>query len=187
MSSAHARLIPHPRAPGLGEDFAVEASCAAQQDGGLVFRYVVTGAIEALLLAERRPPARVDGLWRHSCFEAFVAGADPDYLEFNYAPSGEWAAYAFANYRVAATELRMAAPRIDLDVSARRLVLTAIIAVDALTGLASCARYRIGLAAVLETRIGALGYYAAHHPAERPDFHDRGGFILSAASRGESA
>ena len=35
----------------------------------------------------------------------------------------------------------------------------------------------IGLTAVIETATGAKSYWALHHPAEKPDFHHRNGFI----------
>ncbi len=44
--------------------------------------------------------ARSDGLWRHTCFEAFIrASSDIGYYELNFSPSGQWAAYQFSGYR----------------------------------------------------------------------------------------
>jgi hypothetical protein len=37
---------------------------------------------------------------------------------------------------------------------------------------------RIGLAAVLETMDGDLGYWALSHPADHPDFHRRESFVF---------
>ena len=37
---------------------------------------------------------------------------------------------------------------------------------------------QLGLAAVIETADGERAYFALRHPAERPDFHHRGGFAL---------
>jgi hypothetical protein len=43
---------------------------------------------------------RADALWKHTCFEAFVAAADaPGYHEFNFSPSLDWAIYRFSAYR----------------------------------------------------------------------------------------
>jgi hypothetical protein len=39
--------------------------------------------------------------------------------------------------------------------------------------------WQIGLTAVIETATGEKSYWALHHPAEKPDFHHRGGFALS--------
>ena len=42
----------------------------------------------------------MEGLWRHTCFEAFIkAPGRTSYHEFNFAPSGQWAAYRFDAYR----------------------------------------------------------------------------------------
>src|ERR1700691_3942933 len=39
-------------------------------------------------------------LWRHTCFETFIAvDGQPTYHEFNFAPSRAWAVYAFSGYR----------------------------------------------------------------------------------------
>jgi len=39
-------------------------------------------------------------LWRHTCFEAFIAiEGEAAYHEFNFAPSGQWAAYELRGYR----------------------------------------------------------------------------------------
>ena len=44
--------------------------------------------------------AGLDDLWQHTCFELFIgAKNDAEYYEFNFSPSGEWAAYEFRNYR----------------------------------------------------------------------------------------
>ena len=48
---------------------------------------------------------RRDGLWQRTCCEAFIAATgQPGYLEFNFAPDGDWACYAFADYRQAITQ-----------------------------------------------------------------------------------
>ena len=72
----------------------------AEEPGILVFRY----SLEADMSRVRMPPSltggRADALWRHTCFEAFVAPADgPGYHEFNFSPSLDWAIYRFSAYR----------------------------------------------------------------------------------------
>ena len=54
-----------------------------------------------LVLAPRsEPPAAQDFLWKRTCGELFLGvPGDPSYLEFNFSPSGDWAAYAFDGYR----------------------------------------------------------------------------------------
>ena len=60
----------------------------------------------ALLVPAPAPPVRTDGLWRHTCFEAFIAPAgSSEYWEYNFSPSGAWAAYHFTAYRTGMTPL----------------------------------------------------------------------------------
>ena len=71
----------------------IEVEIARPAGGSLLLSYAVTGSIGDLLLLPTGAPARTDELWRHTCFEAFVKeAAGEDYYEFNFAPSGEWAA-----------------------------------------------------------------------------------------------
>jgi hypothetical protein len=69
-------------------------------DGALAFNYTLEGDITRLRIPLPRLPRRTDRLWQHTCFEAFVSVKDkPEYYEFNFAPSGEWAVYRFRCYR----------------------------------------------------------------------------------------
>jgi hypothetical protein len=93
----------------------VMRSCA----GSLLLSYLVTGRISDLRIPPAVAAARTDELWRHTCFEAFVrTSLGPAYYEFNFAPSTQWAAYRFDNYRSGmrvATE--MSAARIEVQSS----------------------------------------------------------------------
>src|SRR5690349_6874783 len=54
------------------------------------------GDIARICLAPHGPTE----LWRHTCFEVFVAiDGQASYHEFNFAPSHEWQIYAFRAYR----------------------------------------------------------------------------------------
>ena len=118
-------------------------------------------------------------LWRHTCFEAFIAvEGQAAYHEFNFAPSGEWAAYAFSGYRnggpLANETMR---PHIAVRSTGSRLELDALVRLDVLSAIHPYASLRIGLSAVIEARDG-LSYWAIHHPADKPDFHNADGFAL---------
>ena len=56
-------------------------------------------------------PWRADELWRTTCFEAFLrpVGAEP-YREWNFAPSGNWAAYDFSRHREDMARAEVGAP-----------------------------------------------------------------------------
>ena len=110
----------------------------------------------------------------------FIARAgQPAYHEFNLAPSGEWAAYAFARYRdgalLADEDLD---PRIAVRSSADGLALEASIRLDRLSPVLVRARLALALSAVLEDDAGALSYWALKHPPGRPDFHHPDAFAL---------
>lgn len=118
-------------------------------------------------------------LWRHTCFEAFIAvDGQQAYHEFNFAPSGEWCIYALSGYRnggpVADETMR---PQIAVRSTGSRLELDALVRLDSLSAIHPHASLRIGLAAVIETSEG-LSYWALRHRADKPDFHHADGFAL---------
>lgn len=123
-------------------------------------------------------PGRADELWRHSCFEVFVAGSrSPAYREFNFAPSGEWAAYAFTAYRAGMRPLTLAsAPVSDWRRSPGQLELAVTLPPDAL--IADGSAPRIALSAVIEEQSGTITHWALCHPASQPDFHHPDSFAL---------
>lgn len=177
MLNAEARLVGHPLTPCA--DFAVSVRLAGLAGGALECRYELAGDLGAIVVPAIAAPTRRDGLWRHTCFELFVArrGA-AGYREFNFAPSGDWAAYEFSDYRVASSPPALTPPPMRTAVASARLTLTAQLAAAALPGPGDGA-LELGLAAVIELRGGALCYLALCHPAARPDFHDRRGFALA--------
>src|SRR5271154_1016072 len=98
------KLHPNSRCDAV-QEIAVEATRIDK--ASLRLRYRVSGVIAALRIPPPGRPARTDALWQHTCFEAFLRpGSGDGYLEFNFAPSTEWAAYSFATYR---SEMRVIA------------------------------------------------------------------------------
>jgi len=178
MLTAQARLLRHPLAPWSGPELAISASCSVGRRGAGECRFEVEGALGRVVVPAGAAPARRDGLWRHTCFEMFVArSGEPGYREFNFAPSGDWAAYVFSGYRVAPMPA-VPAPAIQVLRTDTRLSLTALAGPGSWPDPAA-GPLEVALAAVIEADGGALGYYALGHPAARPDFHDRRGFALS--------
>jgi len=150
---------------------------------GLQLRYVVAGNCAALRIphtTERPGPA--DGLWRHTCLEAFVAvEGEAAYREFNFSPSGQWAIYSFASERVRTplevdTALK---PSTQIPSSSEQLTLTAHLPWTALPPRDSA--LSIALSAVIEEANGQLSYWALQHPCEQPDFHHPAGRALRLA------
>ena len=83
----------------------------------------------------RGEPRRADGLWKHTCFEAFISDANSGgYAEFNCAPSGDWAAYHFASYRSEPLPLVLAQVPISTEIVTGRLRLAAELDLGCLPG-----------------------------------------------------
>lgn len=132
------------------------------------FSYLLTGNLRDVVIPRPSLPLRTDGLWKSTCFEAFIATGGTSYIELNFAPSGQWAAYSFENYRAGMHELDIAPPKIFF--AENRL----IVEVD----LAATPGSALNLAAVIERRDGVRNYWALAHPAgDRPDFHARDCFV----------
>jgi len=167
----------------------IEARVESQQHFGLVFSYLLHGHVDQLLIPHAAMPRRIDGLWQHSCFEAFVGREyDPGYYEFNFSPSGEWAAYRFRAYRDGgAIDDEALVPSISTERLADRLTLNATVRLDCLPLIEPCAALRVGLSAVIEAADGTLSYWALKHPGEKPDFHHPDSFALELALPGDSA
>jgi hypothetical protein len=164
--------------------FAADPAAAVRQIGIRVVRpvparllldYELVGDLARLRIAGPAAPAGAraaptDGLWRHTCMEVFV-GLKPAaaYLEFNFAPDGQWAAYRFSGYRAGMAPLiGIRPPRIELRTQSDRLLLSADVELPAQL---SAAALRLGIAAVVENDHGQLAYWALDHAADRPDFH----------------
>ncbi len=177
-----ALLLRHPSTRhSLLHDVSVDVTRSS--DGGIALAFRLTGDIRRVRVPAPCPPRRVDGLWRHTCAEAFVmAGDGPAYREFNLAPSGEWAAYAFRGYRERAAEAIALAPAIVVRATDEQLDLEAVIAADALPRSFPDTPLRLGLAVVIEDVGGALSYWALRHPSDVPDFHHADAFALEVAS-----
>lgn len=167
-------LARHPATPCPAVS-AVAVEVAREADGGLTLVYRVLGDAAALRVPAPADAARSDGLWRHTCFEAFVmAQPGSGYREFNFAPSSRWAAYRFAAYRDGAADLAMPAPIVASRMVAGRLELSARLPGATLPPGPA----RLGLTAVLEDRAGDLSYWALRHPPGKPDFHHTEAFAL---------
>lgn len=115
------------------------------------------------LVLPDQPRGRADQLWQSTCFELFVE-TPGGYREFNFSPSGAWAAYDFTGYRAGMAEAPLDhPPEIDVEDIGDKLLL------DAIIDLPGSGRF--GLAAVVEEVSGAKSYWALAHGGEKPDFH----------------
>jgi hypothetical protein len=140
----------------------------------LRFRYVVIGDISYLRIPPPAPPFRTARLWEATCFEAFLrAEGENAYLELNFSPSGQWAAYAFTHYRKGIANAPLpAAPEISVSRSPGRLEVEVAVAPSLGAG-----PYSINVTAILENSGGERSFWAARHPTGGPDFHHPSCFI----------
>lgn len=147
--------------------------------GALAILFALDADMARLRIPGSRPPLSTRDLWQHTCFEAFVAADAPRYHEFNFAPSGEWAAHAFRRYRDGGfLDDDSLAPSIAVRPRAAGLELEAVVPLDRLSPAHARASLRLGLAAVIEETDGRLSYWALRHPPGAPDFHHADGFAL---------
>jgi len=170
----------HPSTPSSAVDRIAVCVCH-RPDGILALEYRIEGRLDGVRWPSLRPPLRVDGLWRHTCFEAFLAEPDtPAYYEFNFAPSTEWTCYRFTGYRQGQTVVGQAGPpSIVLHPGVDCCRLAATVDLTALTSLRVDRGLRLALSAVVETVGGDRSYWALRHPHGQPDFHHPDGFALA--------
>jgi hypothetical protein len=172
-------LACHPSSPST----AVRGLTASARIGGagkLAVRFVLDADMSQVVLPRLRPAGRADELWRHTCFEVFVALPDGDaYCELNFSPSTEWAMYGFVGYRRGMTPIEVRRPpRVAVRPTSRGVVLEAITHLAELPMPQPGSALRAGAAAVIEETDGRLTYWALMHPSALPDFHHRLGFVL---------
>jgi hypothetical protein len=164
-------LEPHPTTPANSRSFKVWATVDHIASLGLVATtniwFGVGAPAERFVIPKLSEPWRADELWRTTCFEAFLqpVGAD-SYREWNFAPSGNWAAYDFSRHREDMKRAEVGSPPyIRMEDNFTWWTVGATIAVDA------GEKWRLGLSAVLENKDGTKSYWALAHPAKLPDFH----------------
>ncbi|QQV78928.1 DOMON-like domain-containing protein [Sphingomonas aliaeris] len=169
-------MVPHPDYPPVAAR-SVRVDVAVTADGWRL-DYRVEGA-GGVLLPERAAGERTDGLWKTTCFELFVRAEEgAGYSEFNFSPSGDWAAYCFDLYREGMRDLVLAgSPDVRGSSEGDCFRLEVALAAD---GLAPDAA-RIGLSAVIE-EAGAKSFWALDHAAGAPDFHNRDCFTARLAA-----
>jgi len=173
-------LARHPEssAPALTR---IDARVSRTAEGVLAVTYTVEGDLDGVCLPEACPSRIGNRLWEHTCFEIFIARIGfAGYHEFNFAPSGEWAAYQFAGYRQAVPVVaETLAPQIVVRNTKERFELEATLQLARLSSDHAKAKLSHAVAAVIEDKGGALSYWALKHPPGKPDFHHADAFMLA--------
>lgn len=184
MRQTTAELRPHPQSPCKAvRRISVDIGFGTGP-GVLQVRYRIEGDIGRLTLPTTDFARRSDGLWQHTCFEAFLRpDASESYHEFNFAPSGDWAAYRFSTRRSDRSFPDLPGPLVRFHFGKEFCDLSADIQIPALPELAVASVIHAGMAAVIETNEGGLSWWALSHGAAKPDFHDPATFVLQVTAR----
>lgn len=169
------RLIRHPDTPAV-KVRSVDAYVVRNRDNYLHFRWRIKGT-RALVVPEFVGPGREDGLWQTTCFELFLRSPGGDSChEFNFSPSGRWAAYDFTGYREGMAERAMVPPPQSQE-SRHAHILTFDTQLRSST--LPPRPLRLGLSAVVEEEGGVKSYWAMAHPPGKPDFHHPACFAVT--------
>jgi hypothetical protein len=121
-------------------------------------------------------PYRTDGLWQTTCFEIFFQRIDGTYIELNFSPSSQWAAYQFESYREGMAPLDIDPPSIlYLTDDGQPYISITVDLPDALNGT-------LAVSAIIEETNGTKSYWALRHPPGKPDFHHPDCFALELAA-----
>jgi len=145
---------------------------------GLELTYSVSGDRGSIKWPDFEAPSqsagqRRDNLWHSTCFEFFLASREgPDYLEYNFAPNGDWAVFQFSTYRGVPSKPPVKPPCV-LRSDAAVGIFT--VAID-FKGLASLlhedTRYLFAMTVILQEPAGQ-SFWAHRHRVDKPDFHDK--------------
>lgn len=176
------QLLPHPESAAHPVR-QFDATAEYGPDGALRLTWRLTADLARLRMPPATSPGRADDLWRHTCFEAFVA--DPHsagYVELNFSPGGAWAVYGFRGYRDGGIALPLRHEPVAVwQREPAALGLVVHFRMDSLPGPPGPrppVAVRVAMAAVIEDDAGALSWWALRHQPGNPDFHHPDGFVL---------
>ena len=165
------QLIPHAATPPTDAELKLWADVEHVHILGIAgstkIWFCIGAPMQQFVIPEAAEPARVDGLWQTTCFEMFLKRPDEEaYREWNFAPSGQWAAYDFTGCREGQGEADIGfAPDIVLQDNLTWWQVGVTVPVEE-------GPWQIGLSAVLEEQDETKSYWAiAHPPGGKPDFH----------------
>jgi hypothetical protein len=164
---------------------SVDVHALVEESGVVVFKYVLRAEISGVRIPPATPAERTEGLWKHTCFEAFIgAPGAAGYYELNFAPSRQWALYRFSAYREGMSSPDLdASPDVTVRRFADRLEVDAAVPLHGLVGLEGAPQLKVALSAVVEEENGTLSYWALKHAPGKPDFHCPDGFVLELAMK----
>jgi len=165
-------------APALRLDATAQLLLQPGQRPELLLSYQIDAAACLLMGEPSAEPRRCDGLWHHTCLEAFVRDPAADaYWEYNLSPSGDWNVYRLDGYRQGLRQ-ESAYGTLPFKLKQRSGAVELELRCCLPPPLHRAAQLQLGLCAVMQEHSGRLSYWALSHPASEPDFHDPRGWTL---------
>lgn len=170
-------LIPHQLHP---DPLEIRSRVMRNKDE-LVLTYRLEGSLDQLVLPQKALRSEFkDELWKNTCFEAFLQIPESsEYCEFNFSPSGHFAAYHFSSYRTGMKPiLNFGTPQIRMSMNnSHSLEFSASMTLP--EPWASAPLLSAAITSVIEEKNSGVSYWAIRHKLGRPDFHDSAGFVVS--------
>ena len=172
-------LSAHPSTP-CDSVQRLDVRLSFESPGVATLCYTLLGDMSRIRVGAEGAPGSADGLWKHTCFEAFIRpGESPGYYEFNFSPTRQWAVYRFDSYRQGMTPMQLANPPvISTNRAADQMVLHATVALPFSADSGAARRTKLALAAVIEEDSGRLCYWSGRHSQGKPDFHHSDSFAF---------
>lgn len=170
-------LKPHSDNPHIG---AIESTVEGEISPDVIrLVYKLAGDVDLFVFPEFSACRVGDKLWKDTCFELFIKLPNGSYLEFNFSPSGKWAAYSFEDYRAGMQEVKMS-EQPDITCVSDNLGVSLNLILPLATPLLSSVAPEdllIALSIVLRLKDQRYCYFALNFPLGKPDFHHPTGFI----------
>ena len=151
----------------------------ARRDNRLSLDCLVAGAVAQIdIPVHANLPLRKESLWEQTCFEMFVSPKDSSqYWEFNISPSGHWNVYRFSAYREGMRE-ETAFESLPVSTSRSRGSFSLSLEIEPAGIIRADKQLVIAVSAVIRAKDGGTSFWALTHCGSKPDFHDRGSFIV---------
>lgn len=166
-------LDPHPDTPCDYID-QLDVELTWKSASRLEVHYTVWGDADQFVYPEETAPGRADGLWRTTCMELFIRPGPGDaYIELNFSPSNQWAAYSFSGYRKGMVNAAgLAVGPFQMVWASHAFELSAELELWPIVGSCRSRSWGVGASAVIEIGGGWKKFWALAHPPGPPDFHD---------------
>lgn len=173
-------LEPHPDTPSDYVD-KVCLELTWTTPSRLRLEYTIWGDTDPFVIPEKAAAGRADGLWRTTCLELFLMpGPGDSYIELNFSPSNQWAAYSFSGYRRGMVNASgVAVGAFEQSWNSHLYELTTELELWPLVAASRSRTWRIGASAVIEIEGGWKKYWALAHPPGQPDFHNQVAFAAT--------